>query len=739
MKTDPIFDEILKITEQDITRFCGNTIRGRGKTYFRRGHVRSPTIQGSILRARVTGSRRAPYHVKVILDIGSMEGSCDCPHWGNCKHMAALLYAWMNNPESFERLDLDLDMGDEGEIGETQRSVYTWRPPEPSERSLRVILRTMRVQDLRGLAKERGIRLAGVQKEGLIQQVEKGLVRSDRLQTAWASLGPTEQRALQALLLNGRRGTEERLREVLRRAGVAQTKAQTAKILQRLEQKGIGFFNPSNYLGFFEIPRKIAKAIPVAFPVPLYEGPVGEVHTYNGFTLVEALSVIYTYIAEHEVVRRARPVKDLYERTSRYFKGWDTTGKDLAAFKSKRDLKLLKDIRVPSPTPELSEEDIEALRQETGLDREPLTLAYALLREQKMISIQGKRLRVEPNAMKAFTKQPYMERLKGLFETWLDATLYVEVLHLDGVEVHRDATQTDFTYHHLSAWNKAARRAAVDLLRYAKENEWYDLAGFLEFVYYMRPRRLVEEPPRVSGQSEAWRLVASGKKLQPGVQREWTAGLGRLVATWITGPLAWFGVVAVHTDSSGKPVAFQVTPVGLSLLGRGTKTASVVEPSHPPLTLREDLTITADLQRLDTPTLNVLDQVGVGYDSTPEQLLYRLSPQKIHQILEEEGHLDRIRAFFEQSTGGPLPPTFAAQLEAWQQAYGQMRLYTDLTVVELSDEVLLQELKMGTSIEQYILYELSPQAILVRPEEVEALCAELQRKGYTPRVIGGTS
>lgn len=737
---DAMLDEILKITEQDIARFCGNTIRGRGKTYFRRGHVQSPTVQGTILRAKVKGSQRTPYRVKVVLDVGLMEGVCDCPYWANCKHMAALLYAWMNAPETFETLDPDLDMGDEEALWELlQSKAYPWRPPMPPERSLHTILRDWRVQDLRRLAKERGIQLEGTKKEGLIRQLDKGLTRSANLQAAVSSLRPTEEKALQALLLNDARGTEERLTEVFRRAGIARTKAQTKEILQRLEQKGLGFFDPSNYLGFFEIPRKIARAIPVAFPVSPYEGPSDEVRSYGAFALVEALSALYTYIAERAPIRRPRPAKDFYERTSRYFRGWNTPQKHIAAFKARRDLNLLKNIPILPPKPELSEKDLEALREETRLEGEPLAWLYALLKEQKIVSVQGEQLRAEPDAMEAFTRQPYIERLKALFETWLDATSYVEVLHLDGVRVHRDATQTTFTVTHLAAWNRAARRAVVDLLQYASEDTRYDLAGFLEFVVRIRPGRLAEEPPRASDESGAWGLVASGKKLRPGVQEEWNAGFGQLVAKWITGPLAWFGAVAVYEDPSGQPVAFQVTPVGLSLLGRETETASGVDPSHPPLTIREDLTIAADLQRLDTSTLNVLDQVGVGYDSTPEMLLYRLSPGKIHRILEEESDLARIRTFFEQHTGTPLPKPFIAQLESWQRAYGQMRLYPDLTVVELSDEILLRELKAETGIRQYILHELSPQAILIRPEDVEPLCADLQRKGYTPRVLGSAS
>lgn len=68
----------------------------RGKTYFENGYVAEPELDGNTLTAVVEGSE--DYDVSVTLQDGEpIEMECTCPYaaeWGNCKHMAAVMYAY---------------------------------------------------------------------------------------------------------------------------------------------------------------------------------------------------------------------------------------------------------------------------------------------------------------------------------------------------------------------------------------------------------------------------------------------------------------------------------------------------------------------------------------------------------------------------------------------------------------------------------------------------------------------
>jgi len=66
-----------------------------------------PLRQGMTLKASCLGSSAPSYRVEVALDEEGIAGAeCSCPVGasGQCKHIAALLLTWLNNPESFAQI-----------------------------------------------------------------------------------------------------------------------------------------------------------------------------------------------------------------------------------------------------------------------------------------------------------------------------------------------------------------------------------------------------------------------------------------------------------------------------------------------------------------------------------------------------------------------------------------------------------------------------------------------------------
>src|SRR5690348_1975236 len=95
----------------DIRAWAGDRSFELGRRYFRDGAVLRPRRQDRTLKARVRGTGPRPYRVEASLkDHGIAAGECSCPvgAGGRCKHAAALLIAWLEQPESFAELE-DLD------------------------------------------------------------------------------------------------------------------------------------------------------------------------------------------------------------------------------------------------------------------------------------------------------------------------------------------------------------------------------------------------------------------------------------------------------------------------------------------------------------------------------------------------------------------------------------------------------------------------------------------------------
>ncbi len=90
-------------TKEDILRFVGERSFERGKAYARDGMVFDGARRKSSLLARCHGTLGSPYHVEVMLNAKGRitGGECSCPVGVNCKHMAALLLTYLDEPDKF--------------------------------------------------------------------------------------------------------------------------------------------------------------------------------------------------------------------------------------------------------------------------------------------------------------------------------------------------------------------------------------------------------------------------------------------------------------------------------------------------------------------------------------------------------------------------------------------------------------------------------------------------------------
>jgi uncharacterized Zn finger protein len=97
------------LSESDLKRWISAESLTRGRRYFASGAITSPRRVGAALKAECTGSHPTPYRVEVTLGPkGVVADDCSCPIGGRCKHVAALLYAWLDDPAAFTTMD-DVD------------------------------------------------------------------------------------------------------------------------------------------------------------------------------------------------------------------------------------------------------------------------------------------------------------------------------------------------------------------------------------------------------------------------------------------------------------------------------------------------------------------------------------------------------------------------------------------------------------------------------------------------------
>jgi hypothetical protein len=237
-------------------------------------------------------------------------------------------------------------------------------------------------------------------------------------------------------------------------------------------------------------------------------------------------------------------------------------------------------------------------------------------------------------------------------------------------------------------------------------------------------------------------LADNGRFLDSAANKaDWNMAQGAFIQQVIQGPLHWLGLADVSMEY-GQLIAFRLH--GLSdlyfdkveriALAGDEQAATAVSPPIPTdaMTIEDD-TIIVQPTAISAQAHNYLDNLAKLEDASPTRFVYRLSSAAVHQVFENGKTLPQILDGWSQWLPIPMPAAIQQQLTAWWDAYGQVRLYEHVTVIEFGDEYALAEMKAATSLEKHMVAEISPTLVIIPANTVDMLVAELEKAGYTPK------
>jgi len=96
------------LTHTDIQRWVGSATLQKGMSYFSHGAIYESRRKGQTLKARCRGSQASAYNLQATFGpAGIATAHCSCPvgAGGRCKHVAALLLTWVDDPTSFKEIE----------------------------------------------------------------------------------------------------------------------------------------------------------------------------------------------------------------------------------------------------------------------------------------------------------------------------------------------------------------------------------------------------------------------------------------------------------------------------------------------------------------------------------------------------------------------------------------------------------------------------------------------------------
>ena len=436
---------------------------------------------------------------------------------------------------------------------------------------------------------------------------------------------------------------------------------------------------------------------------------------------------------------------------------------------------------VPPPENMPSASMLGFLQEAVSRSRGFLRFAARLLRRSDILHKDDHGtpyLRALPNVARLFLGTESAEVIPDLFELWLTRSSYEELYDLreEGLHLYSRTTplnQPIMRLGELESENSEARQAVVRLLAQAPLNQWMSFAAFARFMYKLNPFFL-QKRQHTFASPHWWLEQEKGQPLHPTQPADWMRAEGRYLARLIQGPLYWWGIVDVALSENGNLLAFRLTAMANWLLHGNSlqeqvDAQGVQEASDRALSLASSTIATTEQGALLVecngaawPLIHLLEDFAEPAGVLHGLLCYRLSPKYLSQALsrgqqptelftllrriaaeqnavheDDRDERDERDDTEEEGQGKPLSQLLA-QLERWAANYGRVRLYTDATLLEVADAMVMRELKATTSLQEQVVQAINSvppvhsMQLLLKKRGAEQLTEELKRRGQTP-------
>ncbi len=711
-----------------------------------------------------------------------------------CAHAAALLYQWLAHPFTFAPpVDSNLPPpAPESAIEVSTFADMSYRParlvsPLHSSSPLHTssaapVLNTtdtllqLASGDLRAMAREYDISISAPGKPELVEAIMEKLRQPEAVRRVVGTLEKAPRQFLATLILAGGHMNDEELRGLFERFSLGKPEklqhtlvTLQGKVLLLRATMNASFqirssLNSSLLDINWYVPSEVRAALHIALPTTTFniEGQdASSTIEYAGpFQLLPDLLLVARALDGYRIERDDR-------RNERG--GRSNTGNLARVVNAQSGDGSMALPAPPGLPPAALLEHVQAL-----LPR-PLAFlrfAYLVLRLSDILYVENEAnspgtslLRMLPNATGLLLGISRSEVLFELFTHWQRQSTYREIFDLqeEGLLLRCRATplnQPVLRAGELEAENKAARQTLLTLLAQAPTQQWIDFTAFARLIYRLNPTFL-QRRQRAFPTPHWWIEQEEGRPLQPAGWSDWQRAEGRYLAQLLQGPLHWWGVSDLAFKEDGRLQAFRLTPMlelllqGESVEGQAIAPANSVPaniapgngPSidtvsaHVEVSEQGELLLSSSFENWSA--IQLVERFAQTQGVRDEQLCYRLTPLSLSEALQRGESFAPLlellrRVAGSEDTGGigrhgqDALARLLRQLEKRLANYGRVRLYTEATLLEVADGLVMRELALTTSIEKQVIHPVHPTLMILRKQGGEQLVEELKKRGQAP-------
>lgn len=762
------------LTEADIKKVVNTKSLRRARSYV--DGVRVAVRNGHTLRAEVGKSRY--YNVEIdVLDSG-IAAICSCPYtWGGyCKHVGAVLLKWVEQPGSFVVETTAVVQSDaiiETFTVNTPKTAVPVDKPrwlqqthaaqvQNDDDNLRTWLGEYKVPELRQIARHNGWPLKGTRKDDLIQQIISHITRPGIALKSLLSLDTGHRQVLDALglLYPGIHFQIEHVALLAKQWGNLTLHKKIETYISHLYDAGLvipGDFDHHYWEKLSFIPPSVLRALPPLLADRIAATTLSD-EANSGVMLGQArpflqrVQQILLLLEQSQPPLRPPMPRPRLEKFHEFLREWDYIPTEVRDAQNKnqfnsRDSQL--SLTVPLPQPALPDETIRRLAPIAG-DETQLNFIYHLLLQAGLLQ-PGSPVTVWRESKQEFLRRDeagqwaILARAYFGLATWSE--LWLMLAERPSIQLKRAQSRyyrplsPDGMYQILGGM----RGQLLQTLAHLPDGVWFSPQDIADLLSTLWPRfdGLAWVPQHYYGDGQpSWFLAEDSRRLDTANNKaDWHKAQGAFIQHVIQGPLHWLGLADISVEY-GRLTAFRLhglgdlffdkvdaVPLGGAAL---SKAATAVSAPSAAITVR-DTTIIVDPTAVSAQAHSYLDGIALLVEAGTSRFIYQLSAAAIHQAFEDGLTFNEIHNGWEKWLGIPMPHAIENQLTAWHIAYGQVRLYEDVTVIEFGDTYALDEMKATTSLEKHLVAEISPTLVIITAKSVDLLVSELEKAGYTPK------
>lgn len=552
----------------------------------------------------------------------------------------------------------------------------------------------------------------------------------------------------------------------------------------RLSQSGLLLPFKQNSALYYTLPNLVRRRLPSQPQlVPAYSGELqdAKVREATFGVLIHNLFVVWDALsrtrpgADSPPARTSTPSRHPIEDQWSVLRGWDHDPSEIAlldndSYSGGRSASGRFDrvsaatlnwaMTVPVPALRLEDDDRQYIRELVGGTDRQVEFYYALLESLGALSGEpGEHIVVHKDVLQRFLRLSAPDKVTALWQAWTKAPVWSEMQAVLGqdrpstLRLRRSLAHQEYKADNLYQEWHTGRKIVLRFLSLLPEGQWFSVDGLLKAIFDTHPNLL-----HTASDPSIWWLESSRTGKQFGTAfDDWQQSYGQLVLAMLCGPLYWLGIVRLgYPDSDAdaeqtefRPVAFQLTEIGLFALGRRSELVSEQLSSSTPhddsaCFVSENLTVTVVPDRAPLDVHNLLHSTGRLVEATPYRFVYQLTAEGVYNWLaaesaDEIGHpgradsVDTLIAFLSKHCHA-TNTAWQEKLHTWERNRGLVHIYENITLVELADDYALHELLVSTPMADSIVYQFSPRLVAIWADQVDALVEEMEKRGYTPRV-----